>query len=106
LHFTLPSNAFGGREYCIVVKTVDEKVCNPLKIWHDMGEPANPSREQITLLRNAAQPLVTTKRGTETPEIELTLGRNAVMYFEVFPAEINSDRGFNYECAVNVVFAK
>jgi xylan 1,4-beta-xylosidase len=105
LRFTLPVNAFGGREYCVVIKTVDETVCNPLKIWHDIGEPANPSREQITLLRNAEQPLVTTKRGTGSPEIELSLRRNAVVYFEVFPAEINSDRGFDYERAVNVVFA-
>jgi xylan 1,4-beta-xylosidase len=105
LNFTFPDNAFSGREYCVVIKTVDETVCNPLKIWHDMGEPANPSPKQIALLRSAAKPLVTTKRGKGAPEITLTLARNAVVYFEAFPAEINSDRGFNYERAVNVIFA-
>jgi xylan 1,4-beta-xylosidase len=104
LRFSLPDNAFGGQDYCVIVKTVDEKVCNPFKIWHDIGEPTNPSREQITLLRNAAQPLIATERRTGSPEIEMTLGRNAVVYFEVFPAKINSDRGFNYDRAVNVMF--
>jgi xylan 1,4-beta-xylosidase len=105
LRFTLPANACNGGDYCVVMKTVDETVCNPLKVWHDIGEPANPSREQIALLRDAAWPLVTTQRGTETPVIELTLARNAVVYFEVFPAAIKSDRGFNYDRAVNVTFS-
>jgi xylan 1,4-beta-xylosidase len=105
LNYTLPADAFGGREYCVVIKTVDETVCNPLKMWHDIGEPANPSREQIALLRDAAQPLVTTQRGTGIPVIELTLARNAVVYFEVFPAAIKSDRGFNYDRAVNIAFS-
>jgi len=83
---------------------VDEDVCNPLKVWHDIGEPANPSPEQIKLLQGVS-PLIATNRCHGAPAIELTLGRNALVYFEIFPAPITSDRGFDYERAVNIEFA-
>jgi len=110
LSFTLEENAFEKNEYCIVTKTVDENVCNPLKVWHDIGEPANPSPAQRALLQQSASPLVTTQRfsaeqhGCSAPKIKLTLGRNALVYFEVFPAKITSDRGFDYERAMNVEY--
>ena len=50
------------REGCLLTKTVDEARCNPLKIWHDMGEPANLSPEECRLLRDAARPFVETRR--------------------------------------------
>ena len=37
-------------EYTLITKTVDETCCNPLKVWHDMGEPAYPSKD-ILLFR-------------------------------------------------------
>jgi len=105
LCFTLEGGAFCESEYCVITKTVDENVCNPLKVWHDIGEPANPSPGQRSLLRESASPLVATWRGSGTPTVELKLGRNALVYFEAFPAKITSDRGFDYERAVNVEFA-
>jgi len=105
LRFALEGGAFGGGEYCVVTKIVDEDVCNPLKAWHDIGEPANPSRGQRALLRACASPLVKTRRGHGAPSVELALGRNALVYFEAFPARITSDRGFDYERAVKVEFA-
>jgi len=105
LCFMPEKGAFKENEYCVVTKTVDEDVCNPLKVWHDIGEPANPSNEQIKLLRESAKPLIATTRGYGAPAIELTLGRNALVYFEIFPAPITSDRGFNYDRAVNIEFA-
>ncbi|MCL2810102.1 MAG: hypothetical protein FWD24_08600 [Treponema sp.] len=115
LSFTFEANAFNsgvfnGGDYCIITKTVDENVCNPLKIWHDIGEPANPSPAQRSLLRESASPLVLTQRfsasqnSSSTPKVELILGRNALVYFEVLPAKITSDRGFDYERAVNIAF--
>ena len=50
--------------YCLLTKRVDEECCNPLKVWHDLGEPANPSEEQNALLRAAAQPKIATRRLT------------------------------------------
>ena len=40
LSFELPEG-----EYTLITKTVDEECCNPLKVWHDMGEPAYPSKD-------------------------------------------------------------
>jgi len=106
LSFTFETSAFGGNEYCIVTKTVDENVCNPLKVWHDIGEPANPSPAQRSLLQESDSPLVATQRFCGAPKFELTLERNAVVYFEVFTAKITSDRGFDYERAMNVEFVE
>ncbi|MGN1084486.1 MAG: xylan 1,4-beta-xylosidase [Lachnospiraceae bacterium] len=86
--------------YCLAVKTVDEECCNPLKVWHDLGEPANPSKEALELLREAAKPLVTTERiSAENGNVRLALRlkKNAVKYFELTPAVIKSDSGYSYE---------
>jgi len=104
LCFIPEEGVFKENEYCVITKTVDEDVCNPLKVWHDIGEPANPSPEQIKLLQSVS-PLIATNRCHGAPAIELTLGRNALVYFEIFPAPITSDRGFDYERSVNIEFA-
>ena len=98
--FVLPA---ADGEYALVLKMVDEDTCNPLKIWHDIGEPASPSPGQIALLREAAKPLVTTQRITAndgTLAIGLSLKENAVAYFEVSKVDIKSDRGFDYARSV------
>jgi xylan 1,4-beta-xylosidase len=98
LSFKLPVCKAG--DYVVVTKTVDEATCNPLKVWHDLGEPAYPSKEQNDLIREAAHPLVATTRlhtdGTEL-ELNLELRPNAVIYFEILAVEQNSDRGYSYE---------
>ena len=45
-----------GKECFILTKTVDEATCNPLKLWHAMGEPSSLSEEQKKLLKEAAKP--------------------------------------------------
>lgn len=65
-----------------------------------MGEPANPSKEQVSLLQACAKPLITTSRleeGTGKVTVSLHLKKNAVQYFELMPAVIRSDAGFSYE---------
>ena len=44
-------------EYSLVVETVDETTCNPLKMWHDIGEPQYPTAAEEELIRNASMPL-------------------------------------------------
>ena len=73
---------------------VDEEVCNPLKVWHDIGEPANPSKEELVLLRQSAEPFVQTQRCGS--KIHLKLKENAVCYFELKSASIKSDRGYSF----------
>jgi len=89
-----------AKEHCLLVKRVDENGTNPLKVWHDLGEPANPSKEELQLLRESARPLLTTTRleeGTDTAFVTLHLKKNAVQYFELLPAVIRSDAGYSYE---------
>lgn len=94
LEITLPASG----EYSVIYKTVDETTCNPLKVWHDMGEPQCLSKEQTELLRAAAKPLVTSQRISADGEavIQLSLSRNALVYAEIKRSDITPDRGFDY----------
>ena len=83
-----------GNANVLVTQLVDEEVCNPLKVWHDLGEHPNPPKEEIELLRAAATPLVTSQRCGN--KVSVTLAKNAVCYFEVRNNPIKSDRGYEY----------
>jgi xylan 1,4-beta-xylosidase len=98
LEFSLP--APGPGEYCLITKTVDEECCNPLKLWHDMGEPAGLSAEEAAALREASKPLVKSRRIAMrggSLEVSLSLADNAVLCFELSPVKPGGDRGFSYE---------
>lgn len=85
--------------YCLLSKTVDEECCNPLKIWHDLGECANPDKEQIELLKNAAKPLISSavlENTEETISVTINAGRNGLVYFELKEAPFHGDRGYDY----------
>lgn len=99
LTFTLPAE---GR-WCLLTRTVDDDHANPLKVWHDLGEPAQLSAQQTKLLQESAAPLVKTaglqaEGGNVT--FTLNLAENSVMYFELVPVTGHSDRGYSYERAV------
>lgn len=86
--------------YCILEERVDEDTCNPLKLWHDLGEPANPSKAQIKLLQQAAQPKLSSQNvecQKDTISLEIPLQENAVVYFTVKEAPLKPDRGYHYE---------
>ena len=90
-------------EYTLITKTVDEDTCNPLKLWHDMGEPANLTDTQKELLRSAAKPLVgssviNSEKGSA--ECEFTVKRNGVIYFELTKRTFTPDRGYDYDKVV------
>ena len=77
-------------------QTVDEVTCNPLKLWHDMGEPSSLSEAQKKLLKEGAKPFVETHREHLVDgkvQISLMVRENGVVYFEVFPVKDGSDRG-------------
>lgn len=91
------------KTYSLITKTVDEDTCNPLKLWHVMGEPANLSEEQKALLKEADKPLVEGRLlestgGTVTAAFSVK--ENGVVYFELKACEIISDRGYSYERAI------
>ena len=98
LSFTLPE---AGGSWCLLTKTVDETHANPLKVWHDLGEPSCLTEDQKELLRSAASPFVQTRRlsGGEALTFSLELAENALVYFELTPVSGESDRGYSYERA-------
>lgn len=99
LRFTLPAQG----EWCLLTRTVDENHANPLKVWHDMGEPAQLSAEQTKLLQESAVPLVHTERlCAANGELcfSLMLQKDSVVSFELVPVSVRSDRGYSYERAV------
>ena len=90
-------------EHSLVTHTVDETCCNPLKLWHDIGEPAHLLPDQHDLLLEHAAPLIQSR--TLEPERSMVrstveLGPNAVVYFELRPVVRVSDRGYDYERVV------
>lgn len=98
-HYLLTLEMQDRREGCLLTRTVDEEHCNPLKIWHDMGEPASLTREEQKLLQDAARPFVETRRVKPKNggmEISFPVRENGVVYFEWKPGEITSDRGYSY----------
>ena len=97
--FTYRFEAPAG-EYCVLEKWVDEQNCNPLKVWHDLGEPANLNKEQTEIIKSAAYPLVKSRKiKSEDQEIvlEYTLDENAVVYFELKKVNSTPDRGYSYD---------
>ncbi len=97
----VPQDAEG--QYSIVYSLVDEKCCNPYKVWHDMGEPSSLTDSQKEILRQAATPSVSSER-LEVMDgklrIRAELSEFAILYFECKKSDIKSDRGFSYERAV------
>jgi len=86
--------------YLLLIKTVDETTCNPLKTWLDMGSPAYPTQRQLEILKDCSRPQVTTKRlgATESPiDIDIPLTSNALVFFELQHIKPETDRGFHPE---------
>ena len=99
----LPTDAFGSEEFTLITKTVDEECCNPLKIWHDMGEPAYPVKEETELIKSAAYPLLgsaVVESVDGKAEIAIDVKTNGVVYFELKKRDFTPDRGYDYERAL------
>lgn len=96
LTYTLPAQSL---RYAWVMEKVDEVHCNPLKVWHDLGEPASLTKTQQALLRQSAMPFVKSSL-LEAPSGKLgftiDMAENAVVYFEITPMQTKSDRGYDY----------
>ena len=84
----------------LLTKLVDEKTCNPLKAWHDLGEPANPSATELNIIKSAALPFIQTDRmstGEGKKNIAFELEEHGLMYFEFKKISPQNDRGYSYE---------
>ncbi|SDB24572.1 xylan 1,4-beta-xylosidase [Butyrivibrio sp. INlla16] len=100
LDFELPEDG----EYTLIKKTVDETCCNPLKLWHDLGEPAYPSKAEKEMIKSAAWPLTTSsvevsKNGTV--DVSFTLKKHGVLYFTLTKRDFTPDRGYDYDKVIS-----
>lgn len=86
-------------EYTLITKTVDEKCCNPLKIWHDLGEPSSLTKEQFEIIKDSSKPFLETK--IVNKKFEINADRNGVVYFEIIRREFTPDRGYDYERVIS-----
>lgn len=86
-------------DFSFVVERVDEDCCNPLKLWHDIGEPKNLTKTQASFLRRHAYPAVESDLilGVDTVDVVISVKEHGVCYFEVNPVNFKPDRGYHYE---------
>lgn len=81
----------------LMTETVDEVVCNPLKCWHEMGEPASLDAAQLKFLRQAGQPLNDTELLENADSVILHLRENAVIRFSITASPADSDYCYDYD---------
>lgn len=87
-------------EYCLVTRIVDEDTCNPLKCWHDLGEPSSLTKEQKKFMIANSEPFQTTeivKAQNDSVDLSFTVKENGVVYFELIPRIFHGDRGYDYQ---------
>ncbi len=97
----LPAEA---EQYSLITRTVDEECCNPLKVWHDLGEHTYPKKDEIELIKAAAKPLIESKVVKENAgeaSFEISVKKNGVVYFELIKREFTPDRGYDYEKVIS-----
>ena len=91
-------------EYAIVEKVVDPDTCNPLKLWHDLGEHANPQKAELELLRKAAEPMIRSEHFKVANKVKYSVDvkPDGVVFFKLTKATTVSDRGYNYKKVMNM----
>jgi len=93
-----------AEEYTLITKTVDEECCNPLKLWHDLGEPANPDAATVSLIKSSAYPLIKSeviKADGGKASVKINVRKNGVVYFELNVRNFTPDRGYDYDRVLN-----
>ena len=94
LTVTLDLPADGPRT--LLTSVADEDCCNPLKAWHEMGEPASLTAEEVQFLRAAAQPRCASAVVEAGRPAAVVLGPNGVGHFVLRPYKPVSEYGYDY----------
>lgn len=96
--------AANGAEQSLIVKTVDEETTNPLKLWHDLGEPAYPTKEETELIKSASYPAVSSSIVAPLDgiaNIKVTVRKNGVVYFTLAKRNFTGSRGYDYDRVIS-----
>ena len=91
--------AADAKEYTVIRETVDEVTCNPVKVWHDLGEPKNPSDAQVEIIRKAAFPFTESDiavRSRGKISFTVPVRAHGVIYLDITEREFEGDRGYTY----------
>ena len=91
-------------EYFCFEEIVNEEHGNPLKTWHEMGEPSSPDEAGKKLLRKAAEPEIVSSSkiiSGKKAELSFNLSYNELRYFELKKINRSSDRGYDYEAVIS-----
>ena len=80
----------------LTMETVDEEVCNPLKCWHEMGEPASLTAAQLKFLRQSGQPQCTTQLLEKADKVTILLRENGLVRFTVAESTNSPDYCYDY----------
>lgn len=86
-------------EYTVITRTVDEETTNPLKAWHNLGEPVNPTKEQLDIIRSCSSPKVNTERIRSVGgclEFSVKHTKNEVIDVQIIPTNPVGDRGYDF----------
>lgn len=97
MHMDIRVPAADGRYALLVTKS--SNMNDPVKVWHDMGEPDTLSQAQLNYLRRTAQPACCSQTVEVTngmAHIELSLEENDVLHFALQPAPLTPDAGYDY----------
>lgn len=97
MELALPSES--GR-YVVLSEQVSEGAGDPLKMWHEMGEPACLTPAQLARLRGAAHPICSSESlrvEGDTAHVKLSLKEREVLHFTVEKAPLTSEYGYEYE---------
>ncbi|MBO2517914.1 MAG: xylan 1,4-beta-xylosidase, partial [Clostridiales bacterium] len=81
--------------YLAVLRIVDHDNGNPLRVWHEMGEPCTLSENALRVLKEAAEPAIRAFR-MEGDTLEITLSPNAVIGLELIPECKGMSPGYEY----------
>ena len=90
-------------KYTLIKKIVDESTCNPLKLWHDMGEPAYPTDDETKMIKSAANPLVSSAvvAGKSGADVSFEVKKHGVVYFTLTKRNYTPDRGYDYDKVIS-----
>lgn len=99
----------GDGEYFVKERFVNETNGNPLKTWHEMGEPASLTKDLTKLLQISAEAGFSSKNISalnDSIELSFEVKANEVRYFEISRIVRTSDKGYDYDRAVTETATK
>ncbi|MBR6706923.1 MAG: xylan 1,4-beta-xylosidase, partial [Clostridia bacterium] len=92
----------GDAAMALTEEMVEDGGSDPLKIWHDLGEPAVISKETEALLRQSGAPRVSSRRiGGAYGPCTLEIRGSGVCFFRARPLKEEADPGYDYSYYVS-----